>query len=378
MRLKLLAIVGLLVVTGAVIAVSIGVFNGGSTAATSFLTATASTTDVTDEVTATGAIASGDTYELAFGSGTTGGASGSAVTWPVTDVAVRVGDRVTEGQALATAATTDLDSEIADARLSAKSAALQLKQAKAAVDGATTTDVRRQARINLYGARAAKATADADLADLRSQRSQAGITSPGGGVVTDVAIEVGEDAPEGAAITVAAADLVVTTSVVESDVGKISVGQKATVTIDAIVATLQGTVASIAPTASEASNGSGVVSYDVEIALDAPPAAVRPGMSADVSIVTATAASVIAIPSRALSGSAGDYTVRVVAADGTTTTRSVEVGLVTSSLAEIKSGLSAGEIVVTGSSSDQNSTNQRGFLGGPAGGATTIVEGPGR
>jgi macrolide-specific efflux system membrane fusion protein len=56
---------------------------------------------------------------------------------------------------------------------------------------------------------------------------------------------------------------------------------------------------------------------------------------------------VLSIPSRVLSGTAGAYTVRVVADDGTVSTRSVEVGLVTASLAEIRSGLQAGDRVVT-------------------------------
>jgi macrolide-specific efflux system membrane fusion protein len=77
-------------------------------------------------------------------------------------------------------------------------------------------------------------------------------------------------------------------------------------------------------------------------------------MSADISIVAASASNVLSIPSRALAGNAGAYTVRVVAADGSVATRTVEVGLVTSSLAEIKSGLQAGELVVTGTSSTQN------------------------
>jgi macrolide-specific efflux system membrane fusion protein len=56
--------------------------------------------------------------------------------------------------------------------------------------------------------------------------------------------------------------------------------------------------------------------------------------------------------------------VRVVAADGTVSVRDVEVGLVTSSLAEIKSGLQEGDRVVTGTSSSQNSSTT---VGGPAG-----------
>lgn len=372
MRWKLFAIVGLLAVTGAAIAVSLGVFRDGTVAATSFLTATATRSDVTDEVTATGSIAATDSWSLAFGS------TGSSVTWPVSDVAVKVGDRVIRGQTLATAATTDLEARITDAHLAALSAAIQLKQAQTALDDAATTAATRQAKVGLYNAQAAKIRADAALAELVAQRPLATLTSPANGVVTAVAIQPDADAPSGVAITIAAATLEVTTSVVESDVAKISVGQKATITVAAIDATLQGTVATIAPTASAASGSNGVVSYAVAIALDAPPQALRSGMSADVSIVTATASGVVAIPSRALTGAAGQYSVRVVAADGSVSTRAVTVGLVTSSLAEIKSGLQAGERVVTGTSSTQlanQTTNGRGgFFGGGGGGVVV----PGR
>ena len=94
-------------------------------------------------------------------------------------------------------------------------------------------------------------------------------------------------------------------------------------------------------------------------------------MSADITITAASANGVLAIPSRALTGNPGSYTVRVVAADGSVSTRSVQVGLVTSSLAEIKSGLQAGELVVTGTSSSQN-TVTNGFGGGGFGGGGTI------
>ena len=393
MRWKLVAIVVLLAVTGGAIAFSLGLFKGSDVAATSFLTARATTTDVTDEVTATGTVAAADTWDLAFGSkpiDTAGSASsssnssssngaGSTVTWPVTSVSVKVGDVVKAGQVLAVASTTDLDAQISDATRSAKIASIQLTQAQDTYDSASGTQAIRQAKIGLYNAQSGKAKAYQTLSDLRALKAYASLVAPAAGIVTAVSVEQDADAPSGTAITIASASLVVTTSVVESDVSNISVGQTASITVAAIDATLQGTVQTIAPTSSTSGGSNGVVSYAVQIALDAPPPALRAGMSADVSIVTATASGVIAIPSRALSGSAGDYTVRVVAADGSVTTRAVSVGLITSSLAEIKSGLQVGEEVVTGTSSSQtsgNGTTRGGFFGG--GGSTVISGGPAR
>jgi multidrug efflux pump subunit AcrA (membrane-fusion protein) len=68
MRWKLVAIVGLLVVAAVAIGLSSGLLRPSETAATTFLTATATTADVTDEVTATGSVAASWTYALAFGS----------------------------------------------------------------------------------------------------------------------------------------------------------------------------------------------------------------------------------------------------------------------------------------------------------------------
>jgi RND family efflux transporter MFP subunit len=367
MRLKLVAIVVLLVIGGAAVASSIGLLAPAATEATSLLTATASVTDVTDEVAATGTVSAATRYALAFGvepvatdgaaaaddSSSSSGSLGASIDWPVTEVKVAVGDHVTAGQVLATADTADLESQIADARRAESSAELQYRQARTDRADASGTAAKRQAQIALYNAQSAWAKAKSDLAALVALRDLASLVAPADGIVTSVAISTGADAPDGAAITMLSGDLRVATSVVESDIAAIEVAQEATITIDAIDASLRGHVVSINPVASDAGS-SGVVSFSVVISLDSPPAGLRLGMSADITIVAASATNVLAIPSRALSGSAGAYTVRVVAADGTASVRNVEVGLVTDSLAEIKSGLQAGELVVTGTSSSQN------------------------
>ncbi|HTK44117.1 MAG TPA: efflux RND transporter periplasmic adaptor subunit [Patescibacteria group bacterium] len=380
MRLKVVAIVALLVVGGAAIGVSLGVFTPSATSATSLLTATATVADVTDEIAATGTVETAWQYDLSFGlapveaagssssaSSASNGAGGPSVSWPVTGVKVAVGDHVTKGQVLATANTADLLAQIANARRAASSAALQLKQAKSDKADASGTAAKRQAQINLNNAESAEAKSKSDLAALEALRAFETITAPADGTITQVAISAGSDAPSGAAITMIAGTLQVTTNVVESDIAAIKLDQQATVTVSALDASLQGKVVAIAPVGS-ASGSNGVVAYPVTIALDAPPSALRPGMSADVSITAASATNVLSIPSRALSGAAGAYTVRVLAADGTVSVRGVEVGLVTSSLAEIKSGLQAGDRVVTGTSTSQSSTTTVGGGGAFPGG----------
>lgn len=135
----------------------------------------------------------------------------------------------------------------------------------------------------------------------------------------------------------------------------------------------------IARTASAAESG-GVVSYAVTVALEKPSADLLPGMTADLTITTASASDVLTIPTAALNGANGAYAVQVLGANGAAEIRQVTVGLVTSTLVEVKSGLSAGEAVITGTAADRaaTTTNQGGGFGGPAGGGGAFPGGGGR
>ena len=86
-------------------------------------------------------------------------------------------------------------------------------------------------------------------------------------------------------------------------------------------------------------------------------AAPLPGMSAEITIVIAEATDALAVPAIALSGTSGNYTVRVLNSDGTVEARSVDVGLIASDYAQITGGLAEGEAIVTGSSADRTSTS---------------------
>jgi len=112
-------------------------------------------------------------------------------------------------------------------------------------------------------------------------------------------------------------------------------------------------------------------------------------MTSNITITTASAPQVLSVPAAAIRGTNGNYSVLVLV-NGTPQAQPVEVGLMTSSLVEIKSGLNEGDEVVIGTSSQQrNGTTTNGFggaggfnVGGGGGnfrgggnGPTTIVEG---
>jgi hypothetical protein len=112
------------------------------------------------------------------------------------------------------------------------------------------------------------------------------------------------------------------------------------------------------------------VTYPIIVSLPQPPAGTASGMSASISITTAEVDNVIAVPAIALVGSLGSYSVRVMDANDQPQLVSVQVGLVSSSLAEIQSGVSEGEVVVVGTSATRTTTGgtQGGGFGVPGAG----------
>ena len=377
MKLKVALILVLVVAGAGAVFVSMGGLTARA-ATTTYLTSTAATADVSDDVAATGAVESTANYGLAFGSpahlvdasaSSSSASGGSTATWTVKSVDVGLGAPVKKGQKLATATTTDLATDLTAAVSSRRSAAIQLAIAQDNLDNASGTDAIRQAKLGLYQAQSQLAQAETQQHDIEAQLAAATLVAPIDGIVSAVNITAGADAPSGDAIVVDAGTYDVTADVVETDISKINLNQPATVTIGAIGSDVAGTVAAISPSAST-SSGSGssgsVVSYAVTVTLTDPPAALKSGMTADITITTASATNVLTVPAAALSGSTGNYTVRVLGPDGTPQVRPVEVGLVTSSLAEITSGLNQGEAVITGTASQRNQTVTNGF--GPGGG----------
>ncbi len=214
--------------------------------------------------------------------------------------------------------------------------------------------------------------------------------------MTVVNAVVGEEST-GTAIEIQSTRMALSVSVTEDDILDLQLGQQATVAISATGGTATGTVTGIDPVAASSGTSSGtssVVSYTVVVTLDEAPgtsastgaagtgtdtgaggtgaaiaaatspdpaaatvaASPLPGMSAEITIVIASAENVTAVPAIALSGTSGSYTVRVLGSDGSVESRAVEVGLIADDYAQITGGIAAGEAVVTGSSADRTST----------------------
>jgi macrolide-specific efflux system membrane fusion protein len=374
MKLKILAILAFAVVGVGAAFVALGGLPATAANTTQYLTGAVASGDVTQDVAATGTVATTASYGVAFGatvhlaSATAAAAASGSTTWTVTEVKVKVGDTVKKGAVLAKASTTDLERQLADAVTAYNTAKIQVAIATDGLAAATTTATTRQARISLNNANTQLASAGKTRSDLTDQIKRATLTAPIDGLVTTVSIVPGIVAPSGDAVVIDAGAFQVTADVVESDVAAMAVGQTASVSIKAVGTVVPGKVTAIAPTTTGSTTG-GVVSYAVTVSLQGPPATVRVGMTADVTITIDSVTNVMTVPSASLRGTAGAYTVLVLGADGTPTAQQVQVGLVTNTTAEIKSGLAVGQRVVTGVNTPQTgATTTTGGLGGGLGG----------
>ena len=148
-------------------------------------------------------------------------------------------------------------------------------------------------------------------------------------------------------LTVGSAKPIVSVFVSEYDADLVSLGQQATIELDAINAVFEGEVVRIGQVAQAVS---GIKQYEVLVEVTEVPSGARFGMSATAEIEVEQKSDVLAIPMSALIGDVPEVEILIVDADGNQTveTVAVELGLAGDSLVEITSGLSEGDRVITG------------------------------
>lgn len=236
------------------------------------------------------------------------------------------------------------------------------------LDGASAAEI-ADAQDKVKQARAQLASAEVQVAQARLKLEQATLTAPRAGTIIAAAIEVGQQAGTAAAAFTLGdlSSLEVEVLLDQNDIGAIVVGQPATVTVSAFADTrIDGEVTRIAPVAETAS---GVVLYPVTVALKPTDVAVRPGMTADVSIIAMHRPDVLIIPRQALQAEAGRQYVDVAEAGDAAAARQVDVtvGAITETAVEIVSGLAEGDVVVVPAARERTSSGGFGgpLMGGP-------------
>lgn len=213
------------------------------------------------------------------------------------------------------------------------------------------------------------------------------IYAPFDGVVATLTAKVGESSGSSVGTLITKQKLA-TISLNEVDIAKIKLGQKATLTFDAIDGlSITGVVAEID---SIGTVSQGVVSYNIKISFDVNDDRVKPGMSVSATIITDNAQDVIVVPSSAIKTQNGISYVQTFdsalapVATGTQGSPSltppnqteVTLGLVGVTSTEIISGLKEGDIIVTKTITASTTTTKTttpsllNAVGGNRGGAT--------
>ena len=399
--------VALAVVIVAVVVIAVSML-GTSTTATSVSTAKVVRTTLKVVVSGSGNAIVDDVTEVQPG-----------ITGTVKSLSVKLGDTVAKGDVLFKIVNADLDAAVQRARASYRQSQQSLQQSKSGLiqaqnalyntqhpvatpsDQTPTVDARavKLAKQQVTVADAGVDSAQANLTSSSTALSQAidngakrTVTAPVSGLVTILNAQNGQSlsSSSGSASGASAASassssnsaveisdlstIRARVSINEADLVSVKVGQKASVTFDALSGVVTtGTISAIAPTGT---NSSGVITYDVDVTLDAVDPLLRPTMSCTAEIVTDVRTDTLAVPSSAVhtdSTTQGKYAI-VQAADGSTKQVAVTTGKVVGTQTEVLTGLAEGQVVLTsalasaGSSSSANRASGMGGIGAMMGG----------
>lgn len=274
----------------------------------------------------------------------------------VEKINVQAGQSVNEGDVLMTIKNDALDNAVSEAQRAVATAQEDLNNAKATLaaaqaapatdgdgstgpsDASTNANAVSTAQRNLASAQATLEQATAKAAERTVKAPSSGniveLNAKVGATVTGGTI-MGEGDTSGGKQCMQIADLSkmkVTVQVGEKDIAKIAVGQSANVTYPAFPDIVsQGTVTAIASVANSDSNsGGGSVTFNVDILIEAPDSRLKPGMTAEVSVVTEKLDDVVMVPTMALMTEDGEhYYVNLATDSEGKKTRRVKVTVVT-------------------------------------------------
>lgn len=230
---------------------------------------------------------------------------------------------------------------VAQAQASVDSAQIALDKAKLALQNT----IKPPTASDIASAKAQIASAQAQLANAQTAYENTILRAPFDGIVAAVNFSLGDKVTAGTALaTIITNQQVAKISLNEVDVAKVKLGQKATITFDALDGlSITGKVVNI-DTIGTVSQG--VVSYNVMIAFDTQNDQVKPGMSATVDIITDVKQDVLMVPSGAVKTQGSQHYVQIIA-NGKPVNKFVEIGSTNGTDTEIVSGLTEGQEVVT-------------------------------
>jgi len=284
----------------------------------------------TEEGFSTAKVTKGDIVQTVSATGTVNPVAmvlvGTQVSGTIKHIYVDFNSPVKKGQVIAEIDPSLFEAQVEQARANVLVAKANLKKAEATLADAAknlertktlfakdliarseldTAETNYQTALAQVGAAKAQlAQAEAALKSAETNLRYTKIVSPVDGVVISRNVDVGQTVAasfQTPTLFTIARDLTkmqINTNVAEADIGKIAVGQTVNFTVDAYPdEVFHGQVSQIrlAPT-----NIQNVVTYDVVILVDNPELKLKPGMTANVSIITAERRGVLRVPNSAL------------------------------------------------------------------------------
>ncbi|MCX6764319.1 MAG: efflux RND transporter periplasmic adaptor subunit [Candidatus Nealsonbacteria bacterium] len=204
----------------------------------------------------------------------------------------------------------------------------------------------RQEDIDLY--RAKKNQAGARLNILENQIAEAVLKSPVDGKITKINKEIGEQVLMGEAVIslIPAKPFQVETDVSESDIGKIKIGNYIKIILDAFPEEeFSGKVIEIDPAETVIA---GVIYYKIKASLESEDERIKPGMTANLTVIIDSKENALVIPQRAVIEKNGKKFTRILKNKDNFEEIEIQTGLRGSSgVIEILSGLKEGDKVIT-------------------------------
>jgi len=184
------------------------------------------------------------------------------------------------------------------------------------------------------------------LDDAKQNLANDTVRAPFAGVITNITAKIGQPVSPSTILGVLLSNKQLAQATLnEVDVVNVKVGQKALITLDALPNfTATGKVSEV-DTLGTVSQG--IVSYNVQVALDSPNPLIKPGMSDTINIVTNEKQNVLLVPNSAVTTRQNKSYVKTTNSSGNPTETPVVTGLSNDVMTEIVSGLSEGDTVVT-------------------------------
>jgi len=291
--------------------------------------------DLTDVVSASGTVQSENQIDLKF-------QTSGLLTW----VGVKEGDRVQKWQAIASLDKRELQENLLKALRDYSKERWDFEEANKVTykDQIITDTIKRVLEKNQFDLD--KAVADVEIKDLAIKLST--LVSPIAGIVIHIDIPVAgvNITPATAVFTIAdPSTMKFVANVDEADIGKVRIGQKAEITLDAYPdEKIEGTVGKIA-FASVTTKGGGTA-YPVEIYLpENKDLQFKVGMNGDLEITIAGAKDVLSIPTESITEKDNKKFVRIIQGRQIKQVE-VKTGLVTETETQITEGLIGGETII--------------------------------